>query len=220
VGVRHTCEVAIFFEFQKRSQDGRAWCGASGVVLCLVVIFFLIFRIWEAKRMGLRAAGEGVHFGSSVAEGSWSARGGDGKWLELRKNETGKGGDYMSALVHVGCDRHRPLSSTRIPKAVFGASEAIAGVMEALKEQRREPDANIQIRCLKSVERLVAEADSWPNRAGCGPEPVSVRHAGSEPWIDGTKSFFISIGEGFSKALAKEGARRRATHGDAFRDER
>jgi len=35
-------------------------------------------------------------------------------------------------------------------------------------------------------------------------------------WIGGTKSIFISIGEGFSKALAKDGACVQATRGDAF----
>jgi hypothetical protein len=47
--------------------------------------------------MGLRAglrAGEGaVRFGSSVAGEIWGGRGGDGKWLELGKNEVGKGRD-------------------------------------------------------------------------------------------------------------------------------
>jgi hypothetical protein len=54
-----------------------------------------------------------------------------------------------------------------------------------------------------------------------GSMPPKVRHAdNSLKWIDGTKSFFISIGEGFSKALAKGGARCRDTRGDVFRDER
>jgi hypothetical protein len=36
---------------------------------------------------------------------------------------------------------------------------------------------------------------------------VNQRHGDfSSKWIDGTKSIFISIGEGFSKALAKDGA--------------
>jgi hypothetical protein len=71
--------------------------------------------------MGLRAAEEAVRFGSSVAEAGACGGGGEGKWLELGKNEVGKGGDYAGACAKIWMCGHTPLSSTKIPRAVFGA---------------------------------------------------------------------------------------------------
>jgi len=55
------------------------------------------------------------------------------------------------------------------------------------------------------------------SKAVSGPRGAQVTVTdNSLKWINGIKSFFISIGEGFSKALAKDGAWVQATRGDAF----
>ena len=117
--------------------------------------------------MGLRAAEEAVRFGSSVAEGaradgvgmasgwnwgrrSWGraviTRRGLCENLNVRTyavviREDPEGGFWGEVPALPGCYSQ----GDTIDELKDNIREAIAGVLEVLKEQGREPDANIQI---------------------------------------------------------------------------
>jgi len=64
--------------------------GASGLLLCLVVIVFLIFGFRRSRRAGLLTVENVAHFGSRVAPGNGRGRADDRKSFELGKMEIGK----------------------------------------------------------------------------------------------------------------------------------
>jgi hypothetical protein len=82
------------------------------------------------------------------------------------------------------------------------------------EEKHNAPLDNVRASCRTGAALSPSGASSAQSTRIALADP---RHADfSSKWIDGTKSIFISIGEGFSKALAKDGAWVQATRGDAF----
>ena len=129
--------------------------------------FLLIFVPSEEQANGSR-------LGSSVTVGSGCGRSGDGKWLDWGKKEAGRSGHSSglkrrsdgalcenlgvrtyAVVIHEdpeggfwgevpalpGCYSQ----GDTIDELKDNIREAIAGVLEVLREQGREPDANIRI---------------------------------------------------------------------------